>query len=159
MTDMEQRARALLIETCRYCGIKPPPGHMLLAPFTEESLPWLVAIRAVIAALSEAPVADGMGESLAPMPTDKWIKLPDRERSLQCIGDVIAYWIKFVTGESIAPSPDTYLMLPGPDAPPHWPSMGQLSAWLKVLRDRPAALSTSGGDGVEDWQPIETAPK
>lgn len=79
--------------------------------------------------------------SLRPMATEEWSILPPRERKLQCIGDVIAYWIAFVTEEyrteSIEVTPDTYVMLAGDNAPPVWPTIGQLSHWLEVLRDAP----------------------
>lgn len=63
----------------------------------------------------------------------------DRERSLQAIGDVIDYWIKWVSrnheAEGIAITPDTSVMLGNENAPPHWPSIGQLTLWLKVIRE------------------------
>ena len=59
----------------------------------------------------------------------------ERERSLQAIGDVVEHWIKWVTrgaGEPV--SPDTHIILLGDNAPPVWPSVGQLKLWLEVLR-------------------------
>lgn len=50
----EKRARELLAESCRRHGTEPPPGHMLLAPFGEEALPWIVGLAAIKEALSSA---------------------------------------------------------------------------------------------------------
>jgi len=55
--EVEQRARALLIEACRHWGHEPPPGHMLLAPFTEAAVPWLVGLSAIRAALTKVVVS------------------------------------------------------------------------------------------------------
>lgn len=82
--------------------------------------------------------------SLEPIPTDEYLKLPKRERDLQSIGDNIAYWLKWATGcygvadvEQL--NPDTSIRLPGGNAPPMWPSVGQLTKWLEVLRDKAAS--------------------
>lgn len=102
--------------------------------------------------------------SLDPLPMEQFQGLSERERNLQHIGDVIAYWLKWVTGvhssEGISISPDTYIRLPGPNAPPHWPSVGQLTKWLEILRDRdrhPEGDETRSGS-VERSE-IEPGPK
>lgn len=78
------------------------------------------------------------GLSLKPLPMEQWEILPQRERDLQCIGDVVAYWLKWITrdceADGLIVDPDTYLILPGDNAPPHWPSVRVLSNWLKVIR-------------------------
>ncbi len=80
-----------------------------------------------------------------------------RERQLQAIGDVIEHWIKSVAGErdleGLATIADTHVMLGYENAPPHWPSIGQLTRWLMVLRDQPAmraADNKDAGDGLRD---------
>jgi hypothetical protein len=88
-----------------------------------------------------------MSVSLDPLPTATYLALPDRERNLQAIGDVIAYWIKWVStnglqSEPLPLHPDTYIILGYEGAPPHWPSVGQLTKWLEVIR--------AGADGSQD---------
>jgi hypothetical protein len=75
--------------------------------------------------------------SLAPLPIEALWGLSERERKLQFIGDVIAHWIKFQTGQSEAAiDDDMHVMLNGYEgAPPCWPSVGVLARWLQVLRD------------------------
>lgn len=76
--------------------------------------------------------------SYEPLPMERYDGLSDRERSLQAIGDCIAYWIKYETGtrsaEGLDTTPDTHIMLGYDGAPPYWPSVGQLTRWLEVLR-------------------------
>jgi hypothetical protein len=52
--DAVERAAELLIEACHYLNVEPPPGHMLRAPFTEASEPWMVAIHAITTAILAA---------------------------------------------------------------------------------------------------------
>jgi hypothetical protein len=77
--------------------------------------------------------------SLDPLPMEQWEKLSERERQLQAIGDNVAYWIKWVArqheAEGLETTPDTHIMLPGENRPPYWPSVGQLTRWLTVLRE------------------------
>jgi hypothetical protein len=77
------------------------------------------------------------------------LKADERERSLQAIGDVIEYWLKWVTrerdDEGLETTPDTHIMLANENAPPYWPSVGQLKRWLEVLRATPPV----SGDMVE----------
>lgn len=76
--------------------------------------------------------------SLKPLSVEQWYALPPRERQLQAIGDVVAGWIDWVTreraAEGLTTEPDTYIMLSYEGAPPHWPSVGQLTKWLEVIR-------------------------
>jgi hypothetical protein len=46
-----------------------------------------------------------MSVSLDPLPTATYLALPDRERNLQAIGDVIAYWIKWVSTNGLQSEP------------------------------------------------------
>ena len=79
--------------------------------------------------------------SLEPLPMEQYEALSDRERSLQAIGDVIAYWLQWVTrerdAEGLETTADTHIMLIGENVPPYWPSVGQLKRWLEVLRATP----------------------
>jgi hypothetical protein len=86
---------------------------------------------------------DGEKLSFDPLPMDAYQVLPERERQLQAIGDVIGYWLKWVTkeheAEALPVDNNTHVMLGYENAPPHWPSVGQLTRWLQVLRDVPAS--------------------
>jgi hypothetical protein len=81
------------------------------------------------------------GVSLEPLPMEQYSRITsERERSLQAIGDCVAYWLKWTTrefkDEGMEVTPDTHIWLNGHDGcPPHWPSVGQLTRWLEVLRD------------------------
>jgi hypothetical protein len=93
--------------------------------------------------------------SLAPLPFEQVENLPTREQQLQAIGDNIAYWLKWTTreheAEELTVTPDTHVWLNGFDGcPPHWPSVGQLTLWLKVLRD-----SGSGPEGENSRSEVE----
>jgi hypothetical protein len=81
--------------------------------------------------------------SFEPLPMEQFDGLSQRERNLQHIGDVIGYWLKWVTGEreaeGLSTGPDTHIMLPNPNAPPHWPTVAQLTKWLEVIRTYEAA--------------------
>jgi hypothetical protein len=91
MTDnpVKLEARRLLAEACQHWNVDLPAGHMLLAPFTEASTPWLVALHAIEKALSRTPsppqdeadverVARAM--YLAKTPTGEWAHEPERLR-------------------------------------------------------------------------------
>ena len=76
------------------------------------------------------------------LPMEQYEGLSDRERSLQAIGDAVAYWLKYETGkrsaEGLETTADTHVWLNGYDgAPPHWPSVGTLTRWLEVIRAVP----------------------
>lgn len=62
----------------------------------------------------------------------------ERERALQEIGNQIAYWLEWVTRErgeeGLETTADTHIMLANENAPPYWPTVGQLKTWLKVFR-------------------------
>jgi len=92
--------------------------------------------------------------SFEPMPVGRLEALSDRERRLQFIGDIVGYWLKWVTNERSAEglptTADTHVMLDGNNGPPEWPSVGQLTHWLGVIRDIPS------DDG---WRTMESAPK
>lgn len=65
-----------------------------------------------------------------------------REEALQEIGNIIAHWIEWTERERetecLETTSDTHVMLDGyTNAPPSWPTVGQLRLWLKVLHDHP----------------------
>jgi hypothetical protein len=71
--------------------------------------------------------------------------MDDRELSLQAIGNEVAYWLEWTErqrgAEGLETTADTHIMLNGYEgAPPHWPSVGQLKAWLAVIRASPPNL-------------------
>jgi hypothetical protein len=91
----------------------------------------------------DAPFCDCPREGLT-MPdqqTSEQSRELSREQALREIGDVIAYWIEWITrereAENLGTTADTHVMLPGDNAPPYWPSVGQLKLWLKALRAVP----------------------
>lgn len=82
--------------------------------------------------------------SLEPLSMAEWEGLSEREKRLQSIGDVVASWVRWVSrerdAEGLPTTPDTHIILGLEGAPPVWPSIGQLTYWLQVIRD-------------QDWQP------
>jgi len=94
--------------------------------------------------------------SLKPMPTEEWAALPKREQQLSFIADVIAYWLKFIGADGR--DPDTHVILPGPNAPPFWPSIGQLTLWLKILRDSDGS-GEAGETGTGSTEGDSAGPK
>ena len=65
-------------------------------------------------------------------------ELLERERSLQVIGDVVEHWLDWVArerkDEGLETAADTHIMLSYENAPPHWPTVGQLKRWIEVIR-------------------------
>jgi hypothetical protein len=86
---------------------------------------------------------DGERLSFDPLPQEQYFAIEsERERKLQAIGDVIGYWLKYVTkereAENLPTDANTHVMLGYENAPPHWPTVGTLTYWLSAIRDIPA---------------------